>query len=197
MSTDRRWNQRLFRLEESTTQNNGARTIFIEHITPGTSVPPHYHSLFSETFDLISGSVSVYSTDKPDLEALNASEQQLEIGRKVTVEPGRYHMYRVGSSGEEETVLRVIVAPGDSNFERMLMILNGLARDGKIEELSDSAMLMAVVMDLSDAHIIGPVKDMLDGVKREKETEILELKRDLLRKYDTEEALQDLLRKET
>lgn len=44
MSAERRFNQRRFHLEESLTQNGGARTVFIEHMTPGTTVPPHYHT---------------------------------------------------------------------------------------------------------------------------------------------------------
>lgn len=44
MSAERRFNQRRFHLEESLTQNGGARTVFIEHMTPGTTVPPHYHN---------------------------------------------------------------------------------------------------------------------------------------------------------
>lgn len=44
MSAERRWNQRRFHLEESLTQNGGARTVFIEYMTPGTTVPPHYHT---------------------------------------------------------------------------------------------------------------------------------------------------------
>lgn len=44
MSAERRWDQRRFHLEESLTQNSGARTVFIEYMTPGTTVPPHYHT---------------------------------------------------------------------------------------------------------------------------------------------------------
>lgn len=44
MSAERRWDQRRFHLEESLTQNGGARTVFIEYMTPGTTVPPHYHT---------------------------------------------------------------------------------------------------------------------------------------------------------
>lgn len=44
MSAERRFNQRRFHIEESITQNGGARTVFIEHMTPGTTVPPHYHT---------------------------------------------------------------------------------------------------------------------------------------------------------
>ncbi|ORY59318.1 uncharacterized protein BCR38DRAFT_446265 [Pseudomassariella vexata] len=134
-------------------------------MTPGTSVPPHFHKRFSESFDLISGSMSVYSSTSPELDALEASAKKLEIGKPVTVEPKVYHQYKVGG---EQTVLRRILTPGDANFERLLKILNGLHADGKLAEMSQSAVLMAIVMGLSDAHLIGPGKEMLDGVEAAK-----------------------------
>ncbi len=173
MSAERRWDKRRFQLEESTTQNNGARTVFIEYMTPGTTVPQHFHTRFSETFDLISGSISVYSSAESDLEVLEASAQDLEMGKPVTVDPGRFHKYKVGGeeAGEGEggapkqTVLRVIVTPGDADFERLLKIMNGLDSDGELKKMGDSVVLMAVIMGLSDAHLTGPAKEMLDGVR--------------------------------
>ncbi|KAI8622864.1 hypothetical protein F5Y19DRAFT_460767 [Xylariaceae sp. FL1651] len=181
---------RRFRIEESTTLNSGAHTIFIESMAPGTTVPPHFHNRFFETFDLISGTMSVYSCEKPDLEVLDASVQQLDVGKPVTVTPGLYHMYKVG---QEDTVLRCTLTPGDADFERLLKILNGLDADGELAKLGNSVVLMAIVMDLSDAHLIGPAKDMLAGVSAEKKDEIAALKKKLLDKYDTEEALKALL----
>ncbi|KAF5589953.1 cupin 2 conserved barrel domain-containing protein [Fusarium pseudocircinatum] len=191
MSSERRWDQRRFRLEESTSLNDGKRTIFIETITPGTTVPPHFHTRFSETFDLIQGSISVYKATDPDLEALEASARPLEVGKPQTVTPNLFHKYIV--NGDEGAVLRVILEPGDADFERLLKIMNGLDADGKLVKMGDSLVLMAVVMELSDAHLIGPAKGMLDGVRREQKDEIEKLKAELLEAYDTEEALQGLL----
>ncbi|RBA14573.1 hypothetical protein FPRO05_13384 [Fusarium proliferatum] len=191
MSSERRWDQRRFRLEESTTLNNGKRTIFIETMTPGTAVPPHYHTRFSETFDLIEGSISVYKSTDPDVETLEASAQPLEVGKPQTVTPNLFHKYLVNDDGG--AVLRVILEPGDADFERLLKIMNGLDADGKLAKMGDSLVLMAVVMELSDAHLIGPAKGMLDDVRRNQKDEIEKLKAELLEAYDTEEALQGLL----
>ncbi|KAK7416614.1 hypothetical protein QQX98_005085 [Neonectria punicea] len=191
MSAERRWDKRRFQLEESTTLNGASRTIFIETMPPGTTVPPHFHTRFSETFDLISGSISVHNSTEPDLDALEASAQELEIGKQVTVKPGLFHKYLVG--GDEPAVLRVIVTPGDADFERLLKIMNGLDADQELEKMGDSLVLMAVIMGLSDAHLIGPAKEILDGVQAEKKVEIEALREKLLSKYDTEEALQGLL----
>ncbi|KAM0355085.1 hypothetical protein ACHAPU_000942 [Fusarium lateritium] len=191
MSSERRWDQRRFRLEESTTLNDGKRTTFIETMTPGTTVPPHFHTRFSETFDLIEGSISVYKSTDPDVDALESSAQPLEVGKPVTMQPSMYHKYKV--DGEGSAVLRVILQPGDADFESLLKIMNGLDADGRLAKMGDSLVLMAVVMDLSDAHLIGPAKEMLDGVRRDKKDEIEALRAELLHSYDTEEALQGLL----
>ncbi|KAL7756991.1 hypothetical protein ACKLNR_013984 [Fusarium oxysporum f. sp. zingiberi] len=191
MSSERRWDQRRFRLEESTTLNDGKRTIFIETMTPGTTVPPHFHTRFSETFDLIEGSISVHKSTDPDVEALEASAQPLEVGKPQTVTPNLFHKYLV--NGDGGAVLRVILEPGDADFERLLKIMNGLDADGKLTKMGDSLVLMAVVMELSDAHLIGPVKGMLDGVRRDQKDEIEKLKAELLKAYDTEKELQGLL----
>ncbi|KAI3392579.1 hypothetical protein diail_5491 [Diaporthe ilicicola] len=202
MSAERRFNQRRFHVEESTTQNGGRRTIFIEHMTPGTTVPPHYHARFAETFDLLEGAITVYSSAPPapspagdeaaDLDLLEGSARALEPRREVTVPPGVHHKYVVG---DVDTVLRVVVTPGDADFERLLMILNGLADDGELELMSDSVLLMAVIMGLGDAHLLGPAKAMLDGVYAGQRQEVEELKARLLSKYDNEESLKKLLAK--
>lgn len=191
MSAERRYEQRRFQLEQSTTLNGGARTIFIESMSPGTSVPPHSHQRFSETFELISGAMSVFTSAEPDVAALEKSPQKLEIAKPVTMTPGLHHQYVV--DGDEQVTLRVTLTPGDADFERLLMIMNGMHADGELEKMGDSVELMAVVMGLSDAHLIGPARGMLDGVRATKGAEIEALKARLLAKYDTPEALKALL----
>ncbi|KAK2610749.1 hypothetical protein N8I77_004152 [Diaporthe amygdali] len=201
MSAERRWNQRRFHIEESTTQNGGQRTVFIEYMTPGTTVPPHYHTRFSETFDLLEGAITVYSSaqtppdgdEGADLDLLEESARQLEPRKEATVPPGVYHKYLVG---DEDTVLRVVVTPGDADFERVLMIQNGLAEDGELESLGDSVLLMVVIMGLADAHLLGPARAMLDGVYASQKQEVEDLKAKLLAKYDNEESLKKLLAKD-
>lgn len=56
--------------------------------------------------------------------------------------PGVYHKYLVG---EKDTVLRVVITPGDADFERVLMAQNGLAEDGELGSMGDSVLLMAVI----------------------------------------------------
>lgn len=207
MSAERRFEQRRFRLEESVTQNGGARTVFIEHMTPGTTVPPHYHTRFSETFDLLEGSITVHSSrqeptdagdEGADLDLLERSSQRVEPGDAApTVAPGVYHKYVVGGGdGDTDAVVRVVVEPGHADFERLLMILNGLGGDGDLDAMGDSVLLMAVIMDLGDAHLLGPAKAMLNGVYASQKQEVADLKARLLSKYDNEESLRKLLAKD-
>lgn len=195
MSAERRWDQRHFRLEESCTQNNGQRTIFIEHMTPGTTVPTHCHEHFSETFDPLSGTISVYTSagphDSEETWMSNASLTKLEPGVKATVKQGEYHKYVSGPDGE--MVLRVIIEPGWPDFEKLMMIMNGLAEDGELEKLGNSLELLAVVMDLANAKVIGPTKGLVDQFYEAKKEEFTALKSRLLKKYDNEESLAKLL----
>lgn len=113
---------------------------------------------FSETFDLREGSITVYASPQApsssaeegddagaDLDLLERSAQTLSPGGEApTVPPGTHHKYLVG---ETDTVLRVVIAPGDADFERVLMIQNGLAEDGELESMGDSVLLMAVISE--------------------------------------------------
>lgn len=197
MSADRRWDQRRFQIEESCTQNNNKQTIFIEHMTPGTTVPVHFHDHFSETFDPLSGSITVYSSDQAndDEEAWisNASSTTLKAGQTAVVPPGQYHKYIAGPEGQ--LTLRVVVEPGYLDFERLLMIHNGLAEDGKLDALGNSVLLMALTMELGNAHVIGPAKGLMDSVYETQGKEIAELKAQVLAKYDNKESLEKLLTK--
>lgn len=164
-------------------------------MTPGTTVPIHFHDHFSETFDPLSGSITVFSSDQPhDSEEAwisRATSTTLEPGQKATVQPGQYHKYVAGP--EEQLVLRVTIEPGYLDFERLLMILNGLADDGKLGGMGDSVTLMAVTMDLANAHVIWPAKALLDGVAETHGKELAELKAQLLAKYDNKESLKKLM----
>lgn len=167
-------------------------------MTSGTTVPIHYHDHFSEIFDPLSGSITVFSSDQAqeseEAWMTGASSKTLRAGDKATVQPGQYHKYVAGP--DEELVLRVVVEPGYPNFERLLMILNGLADDDRLDGMGDSVTLMAVTMDLGNAHVIGPAKGLLDSVYENQREEVAELKEQLLAKYDNEESLKKLLVKD-
>lgn len=187
---DRRWEQRRFVIQESTATNNGARTIFVETMTPRTSVPPHYHSNFSETFDLVRGSIKIYHAPRPDLEALETSACALPVGEPQTIKPGIFHKYSVG---EEVTTLRVTLTPGSLDFERLLKILDGLAGIEELEASSEDIVMLAIVMELADARCIGPVGETLKALYKTKAEEVAARKEKLLRRFDTDEGMERLM----
>lgn len=191
MPAERRWDQRIYRIVESASQNNGARTIIIETTTPGTSVPPHYHSSFNETFELIEGSVSVHSGPKDTPEPVfNSNLTPLQPGQPVTVPLGWYHQFVVG---DEMSTFKCTLEPGSVGFEGMLKVLDGLKKDGELDKLEESDVFLAVLMDLTDAIPLWEFGEKLAGVRREKGREIEEMKKELLAKYDTPEVLARLM----
>lgn len=195
-SAERRWNQRRYQIEESCTQNNNARTVFIEHMTPGTSVPIHQHGHFSEKFAPLSGSLSVYVSGvahtSEDKWLDGANLRTLGPGEIAVIKQGDYHKYFAGPE-KAGTALRVILEPGWPKFEKLLMVMNGLAEDGELQKMGNSAELLALAMELSDAKVIGPAKAVVDKVHAEKRQEYAALKQRLLKKYDTKENLAKLM----
>lgn len=89
------------------------------NIIPNEKTPWHYHTLFSETFDVLSGTLEV---------GLNNEIHQLEQGDKVTIKPNEKHYFHNVSN--VECLIRVTVSPGNRNFENALLISKGLAKDG-------------------------------------------------------------------
>ena len=191
MPAERRWDQREYRIVESASHNDNARTVIIETTTPGTSVPPHYHGRFDETFELINGSVSVHAEPPGTSElAFQSNLKSLEPGKPVTVPLGWYHQFVVG---DETSTFKCTLEPGNFGFENMLKVLDGLKRDGQLDKLEEDDVFLAVLMDLTDAHPLWEAGEMLNNVRKERAGEIEQMKADLLKKYDTPEALARLM----
>src|ERR1700754_2613816 len=88
------------------------------NILPGEKTPWHYHTLFSETFEIIKGALEVGKGEEI---------HYLKQGDVATIQPNEKHYYHNASG--EECVIRVILCRGNKNFENSLFILKGLARD--------------------------------------------------------------------
>lgn len=89
------------------------------NILPGEKTPWHYHTLFSETFEVLKGTLEV---------GKGKNIHQLKRGDIVTINPNEKHYYHNVST--EECVITVTLNPGNKNFEQSLFILKGLAKDG-------------------------------------------------------------------
>src|SRR4051812_23772917 len=89
------------------------------NIIPNEKTPRHYHTLFSETFEVLKGTLEV---------GLNNQVHQLKKGDIVTIKPNEIHYFHNVSN--DDCLIKVTVSPGNKNFENALLISKGLAKDG-------------------------------------------------------------------
>jgi quercetin dioxygenase-like cupin family protein len=89
------------------------------NIHPGEKTPWHYHTLFSETFEILKGTLEV-GKGKDIL--------HLKQGEIATIKPNEKHYYH--NVSKEECIVKATLNPGNKNFENSLFILKGLAKDG-------------------------------------------------------------------
>lgn len=89
------------------------------NILPGEKTPWHYHTLFSETFEVLKGTLEV---------GKGAEIRHLKQGDVVTINPNEQHYYH--NVANEECMITTTIDPGNKNFENALFILKGLAKDG-------------------------------------------------------------------
>lgn len=89
------------------------------NIIPGEKTPWHYHTLFSETFEVLKGTLEV---------GKGKNIIQLKQGDKATIKPNKKHYFN--NISENECLVKVTIDPGNKNFENALLISKGLAKDG-------------------------------------------------------------------
>jgi quercetin dioxygenase-like cupin family protein len=89
------------------------------NILPGEKTPWHYHTLFSETFTVLKGTLEVGKGK----EVLLLNEVDV-----ATINPGENHYYH--NVSDEECMITTTIEPGNRDFENALFILKGLANDG-------------------------------------------------------------------
>jgi len=89
------------------------------NILPGEKTPWHYHDLFSETFEVLAGTLEV---------GKGKHIYHLKKGDSATIEPNEKHYYH--NVSDEECIVTTTISAGNKNFENALFILKGLARDG-------------------------------------------------------------------
>ena len=102
----------------SSVDNNNSSIIEL-NILPGEKTPWHCHTLFSETFTVLKGTLEVGKGN--DI-------LQLKEGDVATINPNEKHYYRNVSN--VECIVTTSLNPGNKNFENALFILKGLANDG-------------------------------------------------------------------
>lgn len=116
------------------------------NIIPNEKTPWHYHTLFSEAFEVLNGTLEV---------GLNDQVHQLEKGDRVTIRPNEKHYFHNVSN--EECLIQVTVSPGNKNFENALLISKGLAKDGLASAAGTPKKLtdLALFVHLNNSKMVG------------------------------------------
>ena len=102
-----------------TSADTNKNSVLELNILPGEKTPWHYHTLFSETFEVLKGTLEV---------GKGKDIHHLKQGDIATIEPNEKHYYHNVSN--EECIITATLNPGNKNFENSLFILKGLAKDG-------------------------------------------------------------------
>jgi len=115
-------------------------------ILPGEKTPWHYHTLFSETFEILIGTLEV-GKGKTIIRLLS--------GDTATIAPNEKHYYHNISS--QECLIKVTLNSGNENFEKSLFILKGLAENGLATRAGTPRKFtdLAVFIYLSNSRMIG------------------------------------------
>jgi quercetin dioxygenase-like cupin family protein len=116
------------------------------NIIPNEKTPWHYHTLFSETFEVLKGTLEV---------GLNKEVHQLVKGDRVTIKPNEQHYFHNISS--DECLIMVTISPGNKNFENALLISKGLAKDGLASAAGTPKLLadLALFVYLNNSKMVG------------------------------------------
>ena len=119
------------------------------NILPGEKTPWHYHSFFSETFEVLKGTLEVGKGKKV---------YHLKEGDVATIEPNEKHYYH--NISNDECIINASVAPGNKNFENALFILKGLARNGLASDAGTPKKFsdLVVFVYLSNSRMVGAQK---------------------------------------
>ncbi|HJP62548.1 MAG TPA: cupin domain-containing protein [Mucilaginibacter sp.] len=119
------------------------------NIVPGEKTPWHYHTLFSESFEVLSGTLEV---------GLNGQVHQLKTGDQVTIQPNEKHYFH--NIADADCLIKVTVGPGDKHFENALLISKGLAKDGLASAAGTSKKLndLALFVCLNNSNMVGTQK---------------------------------------
>lgn len=110
------------RLLESCAESQGKHTWVEVLLSPKGGNGMHYHSTFSETFEVLEGTLGV-DVEKEKL--------LLQTGERQTVMPGELHRF-YNPSDTEPVRFTVKLNPGHTGFEHTLQVVYGLSRDGKV-----------------------------------------------------------------
>lgn len=134
-------------LIQSAAATGGDRTVVEIRLAPRASGPPaHYHTAFSETFEVLEGELTL---------RLGHRTVRLGEGQRVVVEPRCPHTF--WSELDQPVRFRGTIEPGSVEVENCARIAFGLARDGLVTRAGVPKRLshLAILVTMSQSTLIG------------------------------------------
>jgi len=118
-------------------------------IIPDEKTPWHYHTLFSETFEILKGTLEI---------GKNKEVFQLSEGDVVSINPYDKHYFH--NISKEVCLIKVIASPANKDFEHALLISKGLARDGLASASGSPKRItdLALFVYLNNSQMVGVQK---------------------------------------
>lgn len=167
-------------VQESCTTNGGVRSVIHGIFADGAMAPTHYHTEFSESFEVLEGELSVWQEGKKMI---------LKAGDRATIPKLVRHKFK-NESGST-VIVNIIIEPGYKPFEQNIQVMMGLQRDGLIEQLSKMTPKMIpigmILTDLSNTKLVGGIGLMFKVMSLFYNKEKIALrKKELMEKYCSE-----------
>lgn len=165
---------KLLSVVETTQTTSGQRTAMCSVFQVGATVPPHYHTRYSETFNVLEGEVIIYA---------DGAEIELMAGESATIPANTIHYYEVRS----RAVIEIILNPGYRPFEQAIEIVTGTQADGIYSQTgelnNDNLLFMAVMADMSDTHYVFEAGEKLNAFIKANEAEVANTRAEWIEKY--------------
>ena len=136
-------------------ETGGEFSEIIVELSPGGGNEPHFHTLYSESFTPIEGSLGVL---------VGRDRKLIEPGETATVPPGVVHCFF--NSSEHIVRFKGEARPGYPGLELFAQIAYGLARDGYVNKKGYPNRInhIALLMEMGDIRIPGPTFRLLGPV---------------------------------
>jgi mannose-6-phosphate isomerase-like protein (cupin superfamily) len=113
--------QNKIEFKELCEETNGTRTVAEITLKSRGKIPLHYHNEFSEYYEVLEG------------------ELKMQLGKEIkTLQKGDYLLipiktvHRYFNESGADVKFKVVIQPGNIGYQLLVSVLNGLARDRKV-----------------------------------------------------------------
>jgi len=130
---------------KTASETSGEYLRFQVELEPGGGILMHYHTTFTERFEVVDGELGIN---------LNDEHLHLQAGQSVTVPT--YAAHRFYNRSSQRVTFLTEVRPA-RQFEKNLRISYGLARDGKTDArgIPSNLLDLAVIFHFAETYIPG------------------------------------------